>query len=365
MSENENIQKLADLLEPIRKNMETCSDLSEAQVRMQIIDPIIEKLEWDTRKMSNPEVIPEFPITDGKVDYAFLIEGKPCVIIEAKAMGRSIGGSEYDQLIRYIWETEAPLAVLTNGKEWHIYLTLGKKLVRNINLTVLESRDAATILWHYLSRERVASGDAEEKARKKIREDATIDKARNAIPAAWHNLIKDSDSVVVDALIEKTAAECASSPKKEDVLKFLQGLSARPKQNLVTDKKPLAAKPRSGGASRSSGSREVAYQLFNETKYARNAADAYFDIIDTLAAKDYSFSERLAGEINGRGTHLGREKKDMPTLEGGKKNSRQISSGWWLNMTLNNPQKKKYLKSACKVAGINFGKELKIKLLNA
>lgn len=107
----------------------------EDQTRYAIIDPILRGLGWKTEepRQCHPEYFTE---TGGRVDYALFrdlslatIKEKgmpaPDIIIEAKALGRSLTGTHVNELQNYAQRGFCPmtegLAVLTNGIIWQIY----------------------------------------------------------------------------------------------------------------------------------------------------------------------------------------------------------------------------------------------------
>lgn len=58
---------------------------SETLTRYALIDPLLRELGWDT---SNPDqVVPEYPSSGGRADYALLAEGTPRMMVEAKKLG--------------------------------------------------------------------------------------------------------------------------------------------------------------------------------------------------------------------------------------------------------------------------------------
>lgn len=75
----------------------------------------------------NPaEVVPEFTADVGvkrgeKVDYAIFKDGKVQILIECKKIGDTLDLRYASQLFRYFAVTEARIAVLTNGQEYHIF----------------------------------------------------------------------------------------------------------------------------------------------------------------------------------------------------------------------------------------------------
>lgn len=78
----------------------------------------------------NPlEVVPEFTADVGikkgeKIDYAIVRDGEVLMLIEAKKSGESLKIENASQLYRYFAVTNARIAVLTNGVEYHFYTDL-------------------------------------------------------------------------------------------------------------------------------------------------------------------------------------------------------------------------------------------------
>ena len=72
------------------------------------------------------EVVPEFTTDVGtkkgeKVDFALKIDGKIAILIEAKPISMALGGNQHSQLFRYFSVTDARVAILTNGRDFHFY----------------------------------------------------------------------------------------------------------------------------------------------------------------------------------------------------------------------------------------------------
>ncbi|MFA5012436.1 MAG: TaqI-like C-terminal specificity domain-containing protein [Ignavibacteria bacterium] len=105
----------------------------EAEVRRDYIDKFFEALGWDVyhRTQKNPyeqEVKVEKGVSVGKAqkraDYAFYIAPEfrqPKFFAEAKKPSRSLkNADDYFQTIRYGWNANTPVAVLTDFEEFHI-----------------------------------------------------------------------------------------------------------------------------------------------------------------------------------------------------------------------------------------------------
>ena len=92
----------------------------KTQARKAIIEPILENLGWDFYNPS--EVKLEYTTsTGGRVDYAFFYNDNLKILLEAKKPGESLD-KHAEQLFRYASEEGSPLAVLTNGLDWRLYL---------------------------------------------------------------------------------------------------------------------------------------------------------------------------------------------------------------------------------------------------
>lgn len=112
---------------------------SEINTRRKLIDPLLELLGWDT---GGPDVILEYPIKIGSrtinVDFALSTNGKPSVLIEAKAFSTSLSDDYSDQIISYCRVEDVRWAGLTNGRQLKIFdAGKGRKesLICEIDLT--------------------------------------------------------------------------------------------------------------------------------------------------------------------------------------------------------------------------------------
>lgn len=116
----------------------------EDQTRYALIDPILRALGWNTCEPEECYTEYPRPLGGGRVDYALfrqprslrdigLAQAEPDVIVEAKSALVEIKGHPKNlqsQLRRYVKAKPAmtrEVAVLTNGKEWHLYCIDGEK----------------------------------------------------------------------------------------------------------------------------------------------------------------------------------------------------------------------------------------------
>ncbi|HEY0216949.1 MAG TPA: type I restriction endonuclease [Cellulomonas sp.] len=80
----------------------------------------------------NPaEVVPEFTADVGikkgeKIDYAIVKGGEVQMLIECKTVGSPLSLSHASQLFRYFATTNARIAILTNGEQYHFFTDLDR-----------------------------------------------------------------------------------------------------------------------------------------------------------------------------------------------------------------------------------------------
>lgn len=103
---------LKEHIDDIGKRLKNNEFSSEQAVRQGIIDRLLLNLGWPTH--DTKIVYPEYPVGDGKVDYALCHpSSRPRVFIEAKQVGNIKGAEE--QLFGYDFRIRVPIAILTAG----------------------------------------------------------------------------------------------------------------------------------------------------------------------------------------------------------------------------------------------------------
>ncbi|WP_445191948.1 type I restriction endonuclease [Sphingomonas sp. Tas61C01] len=98
--------------------------LTEEAAKTALVMPFLQALGYD---VFNPaEVVPEFTADVGikkgeKVDYALCIDGRVSILIECKPSTIDLDLKHASQLYRYFATTDARVALLTNGVDYHFY----------------------------------------------------------------------------------------------------------------------------------------------------------------------------------------------------------------------------------------------------
>ena len=128
---------------------------SEQATREMAVNPVIGALGWDT---FNPEeVAREYSVRGGRVDYCLRGQMSNLVLIEVKRSGTELGEHQ-EQLLRYAFDEGVPLAVLTDGLVWWLYLPMAggsweQRRFFRTNLREQHSGDAAAAIYRFLNRE--------------------------------------------------------------------------------------------------------------------------------------------------------------------------------------------------------------------
>lgn len=204
--------------------------LGETETKSGIIEPILRMLEWDTSIMSG-EVKLEYPVEGGRIDYCLQTNLSNKVFLEAKKPSEDLDRHK-DQLLNYAFREGIDLAILSNGITWSFFLPLDKgpweeRQFYTVDINEQDSTEAATSLIEFLSREKIASGNAIEKARRVLADRKRDEIIVDTIPDAWNRIIKELDETLINLLAEKTNKICGHLPTRNDIEKFFYRIADR------------------------------------------------------------------------------------------------------------------------------------------
>ena len=219
----ENLEKWKLAIDEIRNNINLGYFPNEAAVSGGIIRRLLELLNWS---IYNPKIVfPEYPLQTKKADYALCFpEGKPKIIVEVKAIGNIQGGD--DQLCDYAFKSGVPIAVLTDGKEWHFYYPAGEGHISNrrfykIDLMEREFDEIKNQLERYLEYGTVKSGKALENVQIDYKNRINYETTKANIPIAFNKLIEECDNTLIKLISEKVSDICGIDADNEDIINFL------------------------------------------------------------------------------------------------------------------------------------------------
>ncbi len=171
------------------------------------------------------EVTPEFEVRGGRVDYCLQVPGQRLVLIEVKRTGTDLTGHQ-EQLLRYAFDEGVPLAALTDGRVWWLYLPTAagnweQRRFFSIDFRQQEADPAAANLKRFLSREGVASGTALREAQREFESQERDRRVRAALQDAWKQVLGDPDGLLRDLLAETVKEISGHQPDPETVAGFL------------------------------------------------------------------------------------------------------------------------------------------------
>ena len=225
---------------------------SEAATRLWALDPVLEALGWDLRDPG--EVEPEYSVRGGSVDYCLRGNRRNLVLIEAKRAGTDLAGHQ-EQLLRYAFDDGTPLAALTDGLVWWLYLPRAsvnweQRRFLSLDFRQQEAARSAADLRRFLGRDAVVSGAALEAAQREFDSQDLERRVRAALQVAWKQVLSDPDGLLIDLVADAVKDVVGDRPGREPVRQFL--LDRLRQEPVAPSSVPDV--PRSGRRTRRGGS---------------------------------------------------------------------------------------------------------------
>lgn len=217
------VETLPDLLSRLRDDRALF--LSEEATRQGAILPILSAIGWNTYNIR--EVVPEFQVAGGRVDYCLKTGNANAVFIEVKRTDQELERPEHQkQLLEYAFHSGIKIAVLTNGLSWWFYLPLseGSWEQRKFFVIDIEQQDidhTAKYFTDLLSRDNVTNGTAAKKAEEIQTSNANDRIIIQTIPRAWQQLCQGPDESLLALFAEKVEKMCGYRPNEEMLANFL------------------------------------------------------------------------------------------------------------------------------------------------
>lgn len=341
---------------------------NEAAVSSGGVLPILDALGWPA---FDPAVVaPEYGVGKRRVDFALLTNGTPAVFVEVKQPGLADGADR--QLFEYAFHERVPIAILTDGVTWHVYLpgAQGSYDDRRVYLLDLLERDpeeSVERLTRYLARNAVESGEAFDRARADYQRARQRKGAAEAVPQAWANLLADPEAPVAALLAGEVERVSGYEPDRRDLRTFLTSL--RPGSGPLPEPRPAVSerKPRQEPAARPADEDPlpgVGYLISGEFTPCRRGRDVIIGVFTALTARDPGFPQRFAEQVRGKKrAYLATSRADLfpghPELES---QSAEVAPGWFLGTHSSSEMKVGIIKKACRVAGLDFGTDVRVRM---
>ncbi len=387
----------------IRENLRRERYPNEAAVSQGIVLRLLHTLGWPIHEAQ--VVHPEYTLEGRRVDFALCYPAnEPRIFIEVKGVGKGTGAER--QLFEYAFHQGVPLAVLTDGREWSFFLpagegSYGKRRVCKLDLSASDIAESVQRFERYLRYDDVRSGAARKAAQddyQNVIHERQKRQIHMALPEAWARLVAEEHDTLLKWVTDRVEGLCGHKPDPGTVARFLQEMAhqtgarsprtpARP-SNLsdpppapdetgstdVTLPQPLNMGPAgvplpqpltSPHPSSTSTPGDIGFTLFGEFVPCRNQRDVLIRAIEALTNRDSSFIESfVALPQHGRtrryiALHRSGLYPGSPHLA---QESRQLRSGYWIGLNVNQEDIERIIKLACEVAGIGYGTDLTITL---
>lgn len=193
---------LRNTIAHILEHKQHLAEANEATVQQYVILPILRALGWDDANLASMEVLPEYAVPGGQVDYALKVGQKLTLFIECKKWNESLDKHE-NQIVTYAVKAGMPIVGLTNGKIWRFYFSwiegtsVSDRMFCEIDI---EDREAAiSDLEKYMLKSNVASGKARSNAKIALEEKRKSSTTESSPPLPNPNPVDD----VTDNLPER------------------------------------------------------------------------------------------------------------------------------------------------------------------
>ena len=220
------LTRLEALIARLAKD-DTLRRRGEEATRQAAVNPVLRALGWDTENLD--EVDPEYSDrSGGRVDYCLRGRGRNLVLVEVKSAGTDLDRHQ-EQLLRYAFGVGVPLAVLTNGLNWWLYLpvvrgrTWEERRFARVDFWKQDAAGAAADLDRFLNRDASVSGAAFDEAELEFQHQVRDRDVRALLPEAWGRVLRDPR--VHDLLVTKVEELSGHPPARETVAGFLRGIS--------------------------------------------------------------------------------------------------------------------------------------------
>jgi hypothetical protein len=173
---------LKNTIAHIFEHKQHLAGVNEATTQQYVVLPILRALGWDDTNLASMEILPEYTVENGNVDYALKTGQTPELFIECKKWGEPLERHK-DQIVNYAFKAGAAIIVgLTNGKIWHLYFSWveGVPVSERIfcKIDIEDRENAVSDLEKYLLKANVISGEAELNAKIALKEKEKIDTSK-------------------------------------------------------------------------------------------------------------------------------------------------------------------------------------------
>ncbi len=196
------------------RDMPSLEGRSKAAIAQAVVLRMLAAAGWDVFDLS--QVMPGYVTGNSSVDLALMSPGQPKgaapprVFIDVRTPGEDVGSPRMErQMLALCAQEEVPLAALTNGLRWLLFLWSpggGRKERRFCEIDLRGDPEAAAAdVNRYLTRDRVCNGQAARSAERALQDINRETVGRRAVIQGWRQVVGGLDEGLIELVA--TAAE--------------------------------------------------------------------------------------------------------------------------------------------------------------
>ena len=296
------------------RDMPSLEGRSKAAIAQAVVLRLLAAAGWDVFDLS--QVMPGYVTGNRSIDFALMPPGQPrgavppSVFIDVRTPTENIESPRMErQLLAHCAREEVPLAALTNGFRWLLFLWSpggGRMERRFCDIDLREDSEAAAAdINRYLTRDRVSNGQAARSAERALQDSNRETVGRRAVIQGWRQVVVGLDEGLIELVA--TAAEQRAGYRPDN--RLVRRVLAENRAALLAPGTDDAAGSGPGGGLRSIPS---SFTLDSETRNVtswsgllvgvclmmRDSHPGDFERILEIRGRKLPYFSRAAGELN-------------------------------------------------------------------
>ena len=353
----------------VREGLEQGRFRREADISAGAVARVLAALGWD---VFDPRVVSrELPIGQRRADYAlFGSRSTPAVLLEVKDVGKADARGE-EQLFQYCFHQGVPIAVLTDGRLWKLFLPAGEGTYEDrcfAALDFLDHSDAevAGPLGRFLGCDEVRSGRARADAQAACEARRRQRRAAAEFERVWVSVLSDPDPSVLDRFAQRVREATGIEPERGRIAEFFRSKLTAGAPVRKLRRRPPVPPPSDltqDSATQPAGGR-YSFTLFGAKRECRRAKDVLVAVFTELARRDATFCERFAAKVRGRTrVYLATDRSQLYSTDPATMaETAELPGGWWISTHSSSAEKERRIRRACEIAGLKYGRDLVVHL---
>ncbi len=308
-------ETISQAIADVRRNLDL-GNLNENETRKFVVDRMLSALQWNL--FSPSDMLPEYKVGPEKVDYALNPDTPGMAFLEIKKPGVILEGPPQQQLLKYCWDQNVQLGILTNGRLWWLFLPKyegppggpglrwTEKRFSQIDIKNGKPPELQKEFERFLSKEKVSSGEAVESAKTELTKIRDEVEAEKKIIETWNSIVATPSQHLTKLLIDSTFAQHGVKPKPPQVKEFFRQHRSRFK---VSDSPPPSRGTNDRPGQRSE--KPASFTFLDSTRPSRSWKQLLVDFCELVYLQHQDDFERIQ-HVRGRNKlHFSTDRVDL------------------------------------------------------